>query len=382
MLYLELSHVFVLTVLRLSICERRIIEGRQLNSEKRYMVYLTREKTSPRNYDSWLCGGAIVSSWYILTSAACVEDVQNMYAVAGYDKYVKDSELEINECTKNMKRRIVYTCLPEAYGLVYDQLEEWSKLDIALVKVDQKYKFRDRTYIQYCAYMPKRVSVNLDIKYEAAGEKAIVLGWGHLINWREIEDKTDYNQNTLRYAATKIFSKEECKSYFDNPNLSDLIDNYMICTYKPSDINEKGLVKKNRRKNINSSNDTIEITDKTVETDETKMLQDQDNITSRFRVFNATRRQGICQNDHGGPLISWVEGEEYVIGVASVFRVNSQSECIGPYLFTSTARNKMFINCVLNEKNYLRRSSICDKPAIERGFKIIERHVHIDEYGG
>ncbi|XP_047539568.1 uncharacterized protein LOC125072977 [Vanessa atalanta] len=240
-----------------------------------------------------------------------------------------------------MKRRIVYTCLPEAYGLVYDQLEEWSKLDIALVKVDQKYKFKDRSYIQYCAYMPTKINVNFDVKYEAAGRMAIMLGWGHFIKWREIEDKTDYNQNTLRFASTTIFSKQECKKYFNKPNLSDLIDNFMICTYEPGDLDDKGQVKHNRRKHIINLNDTIE----------------------------------TAENDHGGPLISWVEGAEYVIGVASVFRVNGKSECIGPYLFTSTARNRIFIDCVLNEKNNLRRSSICDKPAIERGFNIIEHHV-------
>ncbi|XP_064074795.1 uncharacterized protein LOC135194101 [Vanessa tameamea] len=287
-----------------------------------------------------------------------------MYAISGYNKYVKDSEIDTNTCTKHMKKRIVYTCLPEAYGLVYDQLEEWSKLDIALVKVDQKYKFKDRSYIQYCAYMPTKINVNFDIKFEEAGRKAIMLGWGHVIKWREIEDKTDYNQNTLRYASTTIFSKKECKNYFDKPNLTDLIDNFMICTYEPGDLDDKGQVKRYRRKHIINLNDTTETAKRTVETDETKVFQGQDNITSSSMMFNATRRQGICQNDHGGPLISWVEGAEYIIGVASVFRVNSKSECIGPYLFTSTARNRIFIDCVLNEKNPAQNEKVQKRPQI------------------
>ncbi|XP_050357633.1 uncharacterized protein LOC126778203 isoform X2 [Nymphalis io] len=402
---------------KFSVCERRIMNGQQLTAQKGYMVYLTREKSSPRNYDSWLCGGAIVSSWYILTSAACVEDVQNMYAVAGYDKYVKESDLDTNPCTKHMKRRIVYTCLPEAYGLVFDKLEQWSKLDIALVKVDQKYKFKDRSYIQYCAYLPNKINVNFDIKYEEAGRKAIMLGWGHSLKWREIDDKTDYNQNTLRYASTTIFSKHDCKQYFDKPDLSDLIDNFMICTYKPGNIDDKGQVKRNRRKlNLNETFGTSDVRDGcglpkigmvgvlwgrlssssgwqkaennnnnlkgAVEKIGTNVSQCHDEKPSSLRMFNVTRRQGICQNDHGGPLVSWVEGAEYVIGVASVFRINSKSECMGPNLFTSTARNKIFIDCVLNEKNILRRNSICDKPASEKGFNMIERNVswidHLD----
>lgn len=59
------------------------------------------------------------------------------------------------------------------------------------------------------------------------------------------------------------------------------------------------------------------------------------------------------QNDHGGPLITWVGGREILIGVASVFMLRDDS-CVGPYLYTSTNCNGLFLGCILRsrENNY------------------------------
>lgn len=64
-------------------------------------------------YIGWVCGGAIVSEWYIITSAACVQDVKHIYAIAGYRKYVKTNDIEHDECTKRMKKKIIFSCVPK-----------------------------------------------------------------------------------------------------------------------------------------------------------------------------------------------------------------------------------------------------------------------------
>lgn len=68
------------------------------------------------NYDNWICGGAIVSEWLIVTSAACVEDVQFMYAIAGYHKYVKPGSkgFDVDDCILKSKKKIVNICIPSS----------------------------------------------------------------------------------------------------------------------------------------------------------------------------------------------------------------------------------------------------------------------------
>lgn len=65
------------------------------------------------HYDFWLCGGALVTSEYVVTSAACIKDVDYLYVIAGYNKYVTDAELETDQCTSKMKKKVIYTCYPE-----------------------------------------------------------------------------------------------------------------------------------------------------------------------------------------------------------------------------------------------------------------------------
>lgn len=77
-----------------------------------FQVYLVKAPFSQKIYDSWLCGGALVSKEFILTSAACVEDVDYLYAIAGYRKYIKDKFIEYDDCTKTMKKKVIYTCVP------------------------------------------------------------------------------------------------------------------------------------------------------------------------------------------------------------------------------------------------------------------------------
>lgn len=52
----------------------------------------------------------------IVTSAACVEDVQFMYAIAGYHKYVKPGSkgFAVDECIEKSKKKIVNICIPSS----------------------------------------------------------------------------------------------------------------------------------------------------------------------------------------------------------------------------------------------------------------------------
>jgi hypothetical protein len=54
-----------------------------------------------------------VTPLYIVTSAACVQDVEFMYAIAGYKKYVPFDQIDTDPCTKEMKKKIVFTCVPK-----------------------------------------------------------------------------------------------------------------------------------------------------------------------------------------------------------------------------------------------------------------------------
>ena len=67
---------------------------------------------SGRLYDAWLCGGALVSTLFIITSSACVADVEYMYAIAGYNKYIPDTEVQNDKCIQEKKKKVIYTCVP------------------------------------------------------------------------------------------------------------------------------------------------------------------------------------------------------------------------------------------------------------------------------
>ncbi|XP_045780269.1 uncharacterized protein LOC123877510 [Maniola jurtina] len=531
---MRFGYVFILNFLHCTYGERRLIGGEDVKTEKRYMAYLLKAKSSIRNYDAWICGGAIVSRWLMLTSAACVEDVQNMYAIAGTEMYVKEGELDDNVCTRHMKRKVIYTWVPIAYDLQYDQVSKWSHNDVAIVTVerpfvssakswrdcsyrpdiipvnfdpkyeepgtgaivlgwghtskwrfvnpfvsssrswrdcsyrpdvipvnfDPKYEepgtdaivlgwghtskwrfvtvvkvekpfvsssrsWRDCSYrpdvipvnfdpkyeepgtdaivlgwghtskwrFSYvavvkverpfvsssrswrdCSYRPDVIPVNFDPKYEEPGTDAIVLGWGHTSKWRFTNSTDDLNQRQLQYASVSVLDNEECKKSFTTPEMEKQIDDYMICTFHDGNLDETGkMIGSRKNANVAITVDGEEITDMKKVEKYLNSTQKRFNLRDG-NMENPRRRKGFCQNDHGGPLVTWINDKEHVIGIASVFRVDNQSNCMGPFLYTSTTKNREFIECILSQTDgKVRRRLVCDTPKNGKEFVIIRR---------
>lgn len=60
-----------------------------------------------QKFTGWVCGGSIVHPQYILTSAACLRDVEHVYAISGYSKYVRSEDIDRDNCTKRIKKKVV-----------------------------------------------------------------------------------------------------------------------------------------------------------------------------------------------------------------------------------------------------------------------------------
>ncbi|KAH9636508.1 hypothetical protein HF086_017674 [Spodoptera exigua] len=321
-------------------CQRRIHEGKNVTKDKPYVVYLVKAPIASVRYDYWLCGGALVTSEYVVTSAACIKDVDYLYVIAGYNKYVTDVDLEKDKCTSKMKKKVIYTCYPEGYEIRYERLDKWALIDIGVVKVESPYDFTDQSYKTICSYTPSVIPVSYEARYQEPGTDAIVFGWGHLLKWRKrcLEDQS------RRFIGAASLPLNESGTEIQNETFS---------------------LPKNALNETSFFNESV--------------------IRKRPLVYNVNgRRHGICQNDHGGPLVTWVGTHEILIGIASVFKVSEDSECIGPFLYTSTQCNGAFLDCILTtdklivskkkQKDKTRRA-VCRKRPGDEGHPTVERHI-------
>ena len=78
-----------------------------------FQVFFVKSPYSEPGDDSWLCAGAIVSPTQILTAAACLVDVNKVYVIAGYKKYVRVEDVEKDKCANRSKKKVVKISVPK-----------------------------------------------------------------------------------------------------------------------------------------------------------------------------------------------------------------------------------------------------------------------------
>ncbi|XP_063896263.1 uncharacterized protein LOC110377150 isoform X2 [Helicoverpa armigera] len=359
-------------IYKFSVCQRRIVKGTRTHAQKRYMVYLVKARSSTETNDNFLCGGTLVTTSQILTSAACIIRLDNLYAIAGYRKYVNGMDLENDNCTKHKKERIVKIRVPRghlSHLREYANTSRWMALDIGVATVEKPYDFQDVTFKIYCSYIPAAIQINYDTNLDKKiGTNVVALGWGRDRGSR-IRDLVDRNSETLKEVSIVIQKKDDCIKKFRGNGLAVLIEKFMLCTHGTGILDGEGNVINELDKAIYNAcadgqrpgHDQCKDFDDKVyanrrirrpsvkqnETGDINHLDRKINGSNVKHVFS--RRQGICQNDHGGPLVTWVGTTELVIGVAVNGLYDVEYNCVGPYIFVSTSAAGLILKCLLSD---------------------------------
>ncbi|XP_021204150.3 uncharacterized protein LOC101743340 [Bombyx mori] len=336
---------------------RRILYSKDVQVGNRpYMVYLqlTKESAKAHKYRGWLCGGVIVDQYYVLTSAACVEDADRFYIVSGTTKYVDSFDYKKNDCVCKNRRRVVWKCIPKNYKFDFQDSIKWSSNDIAIVKVDKPFKFG--VMEKGCEFATDLICYNnISRELEKAGTKGWIAGWGSMNTFREgVYRRQDVhipeNSKCLQEAKVCIMDNESCAKKWAQ-KFRNIITQYMICTKdvmkRLSEICDKKYANctdvDTRRAEADDWNDAAA---DTLNVDLGRHLKDPDDYTAR----RSSLQGGFCENDHGGPLIVKYQGKERVIGVISACKIDPKSHsCHGPFLYTSVFKNRQFLSCAINK---------------------------------
>ncbi|XP_041985553.1 uncharacterized protein LOC121737886 [Aricia agestis] len=338
---------------------RRILNGKKVKRGSRpYMVYLKCAGKTKRTGTDLICGGVIVHTEYVITSAACVEEMERFYVIAGTEKK-PNNKGDDNECVKKNKRKVIWKCVPKSYK--YDLISEmdWSVNDIAVVKVDKPFsigKVEDG-----CQYAAKTVAYNkISRELEEPGTSGYVLGWGYVGKFREsqyrknndeddksYEDEDDYQ--CLQEAKVTLMDKDKCAAQYPS-ELQEMIKDYMICT---EDIEQMSKKCREKYANCTAVPTRRELSDNlTVNSNQTEGNLTSDPGHLRHSGYYMARRSqntgGFCNNDHGGPLIINRDGKDYVVGVISASKVDNDI-CRGPFLYTSVFTNRQFLSCSIHK---------------------------------
>ncbi|CAG9794804.1 unnamed protein product [Diatraea saccharalis] len=181
---------------------RRILDGKEVGETRPYMVYLRPGSSSDPNVqdNNWLCGGVIVHERYIITSAACIEDVKQFYVVSGMHR------------------------------------------DIAVVKVEDSFNFKRR--VRGCDFIPSKIAYNnISEELEKAGTIGSIAGWGSTENFVDVLDvgRATVNSPELLEADVVLLSKKNCKNRWD-PRYHSVIDEHMICAKDNMDMDSMSVL--------------------------------------------------------------------------------------------------------------------------------------------
>lgn len=68
----------------------------------------------------------------------------------------------------------------------------WSKIDIAVIKVESSFDFNDKSYEEVCSYIPQPIDFNTEKEFPKPGDDVIVLGWGHNKEFRKVSKSFIY----------------------------------------------------------------------------------------------------------------------------------------------------------------------------------------------
>ncbi|KAI8423141.1 hypothetical protein MSG28_014212 [Choristoneura fumiferana] len=265
---------------------RRILNGREVGETMPYMVYLRPALSPPPADANWLCGGVIIHPRYILTSAACIEDVKHFYVISGTHRWIPLHD-KSDPCIVNGAKKAVWKCVPKSY--VFDGNDfnniRWMVNDIAVVKVEEDFNFKRR--IKGCDFIPKMVSYNnQSLDLEKPGTTASVAGWGSKDRYG---DENEVNCKEMLYSDTE--EEEE-----ENPD----VKRRLIANPEIFEMNPKLNANETRR--------------------------------AKSTVVSG----GFCENDHGGPLIVGHGTTAVVIGIISASLTKDITQkCYGPFLYTS-----------------------------------------------
>ncbi|XP_037295812.1 uncharacterized protein LOC119189644 [Manduca sexta] len=331
---------------------RRILGGHEVGDTRPYMVYLRPASSADPHLDpNWLCGGVIIHERYILTSAACIEDVKQFYVVSGTHRWVP-LDVKNDECINNGAKKAVWKCVPKSYffdGNDFDNIR-WMVDDIAVVKVEDDFNFYRR--VRGCDFIPKKIAYNNESEeFEKPGTTASTAGWGSLDNFGDSVLRAAVNSPVLLESDVMVISKRNCKRRWD-ARYHYIIDSSMICTKDSQDTDVISRVCSEHEVNCKD----LVYSDEDEDNARRRLVIDSNDLQLHTAVHSAgTRRSkgtsgGFCENDHGGPLVSGQGKSAMVIGVVSACMTKHlTNKCYGPFLFTSVYKNRNIINCAINK---------------------------------
>ncbi|XP_021191538.3 uncharacterized protein LOC110377159 [Helicoverpa armigera] len=347
-----------IAVFKLSFCQQRT--GHESVAGKNYLVYFVKSPYTKIDDKSWICAGAIVTPTQILTAASCLTEMQKIYAIAGYKKYVHGVDIDKDNCTSRYKKKVVKISVPKEYTIdATAKQPDWISIDIGIAHVQEPYRFSDMSYRMYCSYVPQSIIINFEKNNMLETNQAVALGWGG----KQDESSKDI---FLQEANTTIIEKRMCSNLLSSPESMELIEKYMLCASGEGQEAEDGL----GTTAVSVSDDCPPDSSDPICFDDFKFRRLDINSTSLREIISRRSTVKSCQYDHGGPLISWIGTQEVILGVALNGVAKAGFHCTGPRMYVSTAETETIIKCLL-EQNEMRRNT-CNEKTEDQKYQVVD----------